>query len=120
MGHPLQNKTNPNDSLGVRLEFSGVLVAPAFDYYFFVGVEFDGVTTLRVHVAEEAAFPSGEGKIGHGGGYSDVDADVSGGGVVTETSGGSAAGSEKGSLVAVGAALEEGDGFVHVSGVDQA
>src|SRR5579863_9282644 len=102
------------------LKFSRMLVAPAFDDHFFVGIELDGVASLCVHVAEETAFPAGEGEIGHGGGYADVDADVSCRGFVAETAGGRAAGSEKGSLVAIRATLQEGDCFVHVSGVDQA
>ena len=67
------------------LELAGVLLSPAFDDDFFVGVELDGVASLRVHVAEEAAFPSGEGEISHGRGYADIDADVACGGLVTES-----------------------------------
>src|SRR5579872_5386412 len=104
----------------VRLEFAGVLFSPAFDDDLFVRVELDGVATLRVHVTEETAFPSGEGEIGHGRGDADIDANVACGGLVTKPASCRTARSEKGSLVAVGAAFEEGDGLVHASGVDQA
>jgi len=33
-----------------------VFFGPAFDYYFFVGVELDGVSALPVEIAEEAVF----------------------------------------------------------------
>ena len=102
-----------------RLELAGVLVAPAFDDDFFIGVELDGVASLRVHVAEEAALPSGEGEISHGRSYPNIDADVACGSFVPEAARCRPAGSEKRSLVAVWAALQEGYRFVHVSGVDQ-
>src|SRR6476660_9214340 len=92
-----------------RLELARMLFDPTFDDHFFVGIKLDGVASLGVHVAEEAAFPSGEGKVGHGGGYADVDADVSGRGFVAESAcGGSARGEER-RLVAIRAALEESD-----------
>ncbi len=97
-----------------------MLIAPALDDYFFVGVELDGVATLRVHVAEEAALPAGEGEVSHGGSYADVNADVACGRFVAEAARGRSAGSEQGSLVAERAALKEGDGLVHVTGVNQA
>ena len=39
-------------------EFAGPLFGPALNDYFFISEEFDGVASLRVHNAEEAAFPS--------------------------------------------------------------
>lgn len=67
-----------------RLEFPRVLVAPALDDYLFIRVELDGVASLRVHVAEETAFPSGEREISHWGGHTDIDADVACGSFVPE------------------------------------
>ena len=104
----------------MRLEFSAVLFGPAFDDYFLVGIEFDGIAALAVEVAEEAVLPSAEGEVGHGRGDSDVDADVSGGRFVTETAGGGTAGGEQRRLVTVDAAFEKGQGFVHVIGVHEA
>src|SRR3984957_3297125 len=93
---------------------------PTFDDYFFVGVELDGVAALAVEIAEETVFPSAEGEVGHGRGYADVDSDVAGGSFVTKAAGGSSARGEQRRLVAVGAALKEGEGVVHVVGVDEA
>src|SRR5258708_7615558 len=93
---------------------------PAFYYYFFVGVELDGVAALAVEIAEETIFPSAEGEVGHGRGYADVHADVAGGGFVTEAARRGAPRCEERGLVAVGAAFEEGEGVVHVVGVDEA
>ena len=50
----------------------------------------------------------------------DVDADVSGGRFVAEAARGRAARGEQRRLVAVGAALEEGERVVHVVGVNEA
>ncbi len=101
-------------------EFPAVLFGPAFDYYFLVGIELDGVAALAVEIAEETVLPSAEGEIGHGRGDSDVDADVARGRFVAEAARGGSARREQRCLIAVGAALEEGEGFVHVVGVDEA
>src|SRR5579863_1826474 len=97
-----------------------MLFGPALDYYFLVGVELDSVTALAVEIAEETVLPSAEREIGHGRGYADVDANVSGGRFVTEAARGRATRGEQRRLVAVGASLEEGESFVHAAGVDQA
>src|SRR5258708_6848692 len=102
------------------LEFRAVLFSPAFDYDFFVGVELDGVAALAVEIAEEAVLPSAKGEVRHGRGDSDVDADVAGGSFVAEAARGRSAGGEKRRLIAVSAALEEGEGVVHVFGVNEA
>ncbi len=83
------------------LEFARPLAGPAFDDDFFVGEELDGVAALRVHDAEEAAFPSGEREVGHGRGDADVDADVAGGDGVAELARGRSGGGEDGTGVAV-------------------
>src|SRR6202166_4661095 len=102
------------------LELARMFFGPAFDYDFFVGIELDGVAALAVEVAEEAVFPSAEGEVGHGRGDSDVDADVAGGGFVAEAARGRSTRGEERRLIAVGAALEEGEGVVHVARVDKA
>src|SRR5580698_7106755 len=96
-----------------------MLFRPAFDYYFLVGVELDGVAALAVEVAEEAVLPSAKRKISHRRGDADVDTDISCWRFVAEATRGRAARCEQRRLVAVGAAFEEGEGFVHVIGVDQ-
>src|SRR5258708_277324 len=108
---------SPNRSI---LEFPAVLFGPAFDYYFLVGVELDGIAALAVEIAEEAVLPSAEGEVGHGRGDSDVDADVARGSFVAEAARGRSARSEQRRLIAVGAALEEGERVVHVVGVHDA
>src|SRR6202043_900312 len=55
-----------------RLELARVLVSPAFDDDLLISVELDGVASLRVHVTEETAFPSREGKVRHGRSYADI------------------------------------------------
>src|ERR1700719_1802352 len=102
------------------LEFAAVLFGPAFNYYFFVGVELDGIAALAVEIAEEAVLPSAKGEVGHGRGDSDVDADVASGRFVTEAARGRSARGEQRSLIAVGAALEEGQSVVHAVGVNEA
>src|SRR5580693_5295637 len=96
-----------------------MLLGPALYDYFLIGVELNGVTTLTVKIAEETVLPSAEREIGHGRGDSDVDADISGGRFVTEAARSRATRCEQRRLVAVGAAFEEGEGFVHTVGVDQ-
>ncbi len=75
-----------------------------------------------MEIAEETVFPTAEGRNRPPGrGFSNVDADVAGQGFVTEAAGSSATGSERRPPgVAVGAAFEEGEGVVHVVGVDEA
>src|SRR4029077_19618365 len=115
--HANQRKTGPR---GARLELTCVLVSPSFDDNFFIGIKLDGVATLRVHVAEETAFPSSEGEICHWRRDADIDADVACGRLVPEPARCRTAGGEKRGLVAIRASLQEGQRIVHVSGVDQA
>src|SRR5260370_23664439 len=108
---------SPNRSI---LEFPAVLFGPAFDYYFLVGVELDGIAALAVEIAEEAVLPSAEGEVGHGCGDPDVDADVSRGRFVAEAARGRSARGEERCVISIGAAFEEGERIVHVVGVNQA
>src|SRR5260370_26268482 len=66
------------------LELAAVLFRPAFDDNFLVGIELDGVAALPVEIAEEAVLPSTEREVSHGGGDSNVDADISRGGFIAE------------------------------------
>src|ERR1700692_706930 len=102
------------------LELARMFFGPAFDYDFFVGVELDGVAALAVEVAEETVLPSAEGEVGHGRGDSDVDADVAGGRFVAEAARGRSARGEERRLIAVGAAFQKGEGFIHAVGVNKA
>jgi len=97
-----------------------MLLGPAFDHYFLLGVELDGIAALAVQDAEEAVFPAAERKIGHGGGYADVDSDIAGGGFVPEPPCRRAARGKQRCLVAVATALEECQSFVHIAGMNQA
>src|SRR5580700_11595142 len=101
-------------------ELAGFLARPALNYNLGFGIELDSVAALAMKDAEETLFPAAEGEIGHGSGDADVDADVSGGGFVAEAAGGGTVGGEEGGLIAVGAAAEEVQGFVHRIGVDEA
>src|SRR5947199_1465067 len=102
------------------LELPAVLLDPAFDDDLLVGIELDGIVALRVQRAEKAFLPAAERKIRHWGGDTDVDADVSRRCLVAEFARGSAAGGKQRGLVAIGAAGEDSDGFIHVLGRDQA
>ena len=55
------------DRLLVRIcsEFARPLGGPALYDDLFIGKEFDRIAALRVHDAEEAAFPAAEGEIAH-------------------------------------------------------
>src|ERR1022692_1401744 len=103
-----------------RLEFSAVLFSPALYYDFLVGVELDGVAALAVEIAEEAVLPSAEREVGHGRGDSDVDADISCRSFVAEAARGGSARREQRCLIAVRAAFEEREGFIHGIGVNEA
>src|SRR5258705_13496242 len=99
---------------GVRSELPSVLVYPSLDDDLFIRVKLYGVTSLSVQIAEETVLPSSEWEIGHGRGYDDIDADIAGWRFVPESARRRPARCEKRSLVAVGAALQEGHRLVHV------
>jgi len=101
------------------LELAAVLLGPAFDYDFLVGVELDGVPALAMEIAEETVLPSAEGKVGHGRRDSDVDTDVAGGSFVAEAARRRSARRKKRCLIAVDALLEKGESFVHAVGVNE-
>src|ERR1700728_205337 len=91
------------------LELAAVLLCPAFDDYFLIGVKLDGIAALSMQIAEEAVLPSAERKIGHGRGDADVDADVYRRRFVTETSRSRPARGEQRRLVSVSAAFEKAE-----------
>src|SRR6267142_3642052 len=117
-GVTFKNSNRPTCPVGS--EFTRMFFGPAFDDDFLVGVELDGVASLAMHVAEEAVLPSTEGEVGHGCGYADVDADVSGRGFIAESARGRTARCEKRSLIAEGILVEEGHRFVQILRVNQA
>src|SRR5581483_10273507 len=104
----------------VNSELPAVLAAPALDNNFLVGVELNGVTSLAVHGPEEAFLPATEGKIGHRGGHTDVDADVSRRRLIAEFARRRAAGGEDRSLISVRAAGQERDCLIYVVRWNQA
>src|SRR5690242_5092125 len=97
------------------LELPAVLPRPALDHNLLIGVELDGIVALGMHSSEEALFPAAEGKVGHGRGHSDVDADVARRRLVAELASRRAAGGEQRGLVAVGAARQESERLVNVA-----
>jgi hypothetical protein len=102
----------------MNLEFARPFAGPSFDDDFLVGEEFDSVTALRMHHTEEAALPSGKGKVGHGRRYADVDADVAGRYGVAEFACGRARGREDRTGVAVCGPIDHVDSFFDGVGVD--
>src|SRR6202011_1130967 len=119
---------SPNDTghrdhrakLTSLLELAAVLFGPAFHDNFLVGIELDGVAALPVEIAEEAVLPSTEREVSHRRGDSNVDADISRGCFIAEAARGRTARREQRGLIAVGTALQKGERFVHVAGVDEA
>src|SRR5580692_67543 len=97
-------------------ELARVFFGPAFNYYFFLGVELDGIAALAVQDAEEAVLPSAEREIGHGRGHADVDSDIAGGRFIAETSSRRTARCKQRRLIAVLASLEKREGFVQIAG----
>src|SRR5262249_54012491 len=89
------------------LEFARVFLGPSFHYDFLVGVKFDGVAVLAVHVTKKAVLPSAKGEVRHGSGHADVDADVSRGRLVAKSASRTAAGSKQRSLIAKRILLQE-------------
>src|ERR1700731_2006152 len=69
---------------GNQSELARVLLGPALDYDFLLGIELDRVPALSMQDAEEAVFPAAEREISHGSRYADVDSDIAGGSFVTE------------------------------------
>src|ERR1700738_4297643 len=102
------------------LELAAVLFGPAFDDNFLVGIELDGVAALPVEIAEETVFPSTEREVSHRRGDANVDADISRGCLIAEAARSRTARGEQRGLIAVGTALQKGERFVHVAGVDEA
>src|SRR5580704_6938026 len=103
-----------------RSELPAVLLRPAFDDNFLVGIKLNRVPALSVKIAEEAVFPSAEREIGHGRGDSDVDANIACGRFIAKTSRCCSARGEERSLIAIGAAFEKGQRLVHIVRMDQA
>src|SRR3982751_5695404 len=68
----------------IFLELARVLLGPALNHNFLVGVKLDGVPALTMEIAEKTVLPPAEREVGHGRGNSDVDADVAGGRLVAE------------------------------------
>ena len=67
------------------LELAAVLLRPALDNNFLIGIELDGVATLPVEIAEKTILPTAKRKIRHGGGHADVDSDIASGRFVAES-----------------------------------
>ena len=95
-----------------------MLVYPSLDDDLFIRVKLYGVASLSMQVAEETVLPSSEREIGHGRGYSDIDADVACRGFVPESARRRPAGCEKRSLVAIGTSLQERHRLIHVARMD--
>src|SRR5436853_3061292 len=93
------------------LELTAVLFRPALNDNFFVGVKLDSIAPLPVEIAKETILPSAERKISHGGGHADVDANVACWGFIAEAARRRSARREQRRLVAVCAALQEGQSF---------
>src|SRR5215470_10439802 len=101
-------------------ELAGFLPRPAFNHDLRLGVKLHRVSALRVQDAKEAFLPTAEGKIRHGSGYADVDADVPGGRLIAEFARRRAVGRKQRSLVAIRALANEFDGVVNRIRMNQA
>src|SRR6516164_6620965 len=92
-------------------------LSPALDDYLLFGVELDGITPLRVQIAEEARSPSTEREIGDRSGYTDVDSNVAGRHFVLEAASGSSVGSEERRCIPVPALADDRNRFVERIGM---
>src|ERR1051326_6059503 len=102
------------------LKLSAVVFGPTLDDDFLVGVELNRVSALAVEIGKKAILPCAEREVGHGRADTNVDADIAGRGFVAEAARGRSARREQRGLVAVSAAFEEGEGFVHAVGMNEA
>src|SRR6266849_10373040 len=93
---------------------------PALDYNLFFCVELYGVTSLGMHVAEEAFFPSREREEGHWRGHANVDADIPRLRFITELSCRGTAAREQASHVAVGGSVHQVNRLINCLHMHQA
>src|SRR6185503_19770618 len=108
----------PSRSAGKDLEGPRPLGGPALDHDLLVGVELDGISSLSVKIAEEAALPSAEGEHRDRRRDAEVEAEVPHLRFVPELAGRSAAPGEEARLVAERRPVDQLDGFVHGPDVD--
>src|SRR5271157_4950499 len=106
--------------LAQNSELARVLLRPALDHNFLLGVELDRVASLSVHDAEEAVFPSAERKVCHGRGHANVNSDIPRGSFIAEAPRRRPARRKQRCLVAKWTAGHHLHGFVHSAGVNQA
>src|SRR6266849_7714907 len=89
------------------LELTRPLFGPTLHHNLLFRVELDSVTSLGVHIAEEAFLPTREGKEGYWRRYADVDADVASLRLVSELAGRCPTAREQARHVAVGGGVHE-------------
>src|SRR6184192_3772572 len=89
------------------LELTRPLFGPTLHHNLLFRVEFDSVTSLGVHIAEEAFLPAREGKEGHWRRYADVDAEVACLRLVAELAGRRPTAREQARHVAIGGRVHE-------------
>src|SRR5947209_18932218 len=102
------------------LELSRVFLGPALDNDFLVCIELDRIASLTVEIAKKAVLPPAKRKVRHGRSDPDVDADVARRRLIAKAARRRSARCEQRRLIAVSAALEEGERFIHVIRVDKA
>src|SRR5579883_1361617 len=102
------------------LEFTRVLLGPAFDHDLLLGKELDRIAPLCVHDAEEAILPAAEREVGHGSSHADVNANISRRSFVAKTARRCSTRREERSLVAVRAALQKRQRLIQIIGMHKA
>src|SRR5437899_2773175 len=102
------------------LELSRVFPGPALDNNLLVGIKLDRVASLAMEIAKETVLPSAERKVRHRRGHADIDPDLACRRLIAKAARRRSARCEQRRLIAVSAALEEGERFVHVIRVHQA
>src|SRR5438067_843742 len=102
------------------LELTRPLFGPTLHHNLLFRVEFDSVTPLGVHIAEEAFLPAREGKGSHWRRYADVDADIASLRFIAELAGRRSTAREQARHIAIGGGVHKLNRLVNRLSLHQA
>src|SRR5208282_3429984 len=101
-------------------ELARLLLRPALDDNFFLGVELDRIPSLSMHDAEETVFPSAEREVCHGRRHANVNSNIARRSFIAEAARRRPARGKQRCLVAKRTAGHQLHCLVHVTGMNQA
>ena len=90
------------------------LLKPALDHYLLLGEELNRISSLTMHVTEEAILPTAEGEEGHWSGDANINADVAGIGLIAKASGDGAITGKQASHISVLALVHQVNSLIDV------